>query len=362
VKDRHVDIDAYLDGVLEPGARAESAAHLAACAQCAQRLRVAERVNVAVAAQHVPDPGPAYWERFAARVESRLERRAPATSAYERLFGWLVPPGRGGALRAATAVAAACLLVYVGMRGFRPSDVRPRVGTPATEAPAPRTTSPAPVTEVAEPHVTPPSPPVPRPPAAEAPRRQAPAPTAAAPDERVLQAPVPEGVAAAPEPPALAQGTSPAAESVADEDAPRADLAKPGATATDSARPDVEPMVAFLVAQVAQAAAATASPEGLRPYSAPAPRSKALPQAQALPQPGDAGLGRWLELERQAWPLRDVPALRSSLATIARRLAPHAATDSTASARARALAQHLAATGSDAGERAFWESFVRSLP
>jgi hypothetical protein len=81
-----------------------------------------------------------------------------------------------------------------------------------------------------------------------------------------------------------------------------------------------------------------------------------------LPQPGDAGLTRWLELERQAWPLRDVPALRSSLATIARRLAPHAATDSTASARARALAQHLAETSSEAGERTFWESFVRSLP
>jgi anti-sigma factor RsiW len=70
----HERLSAYLDGELPPGERAQVAAHLDACAECAARLAELQAVDEAAAS--LPSDAPhGYFEAFPARVRARLEPR-----------------------------------------------------------------------------------------------------------------------------------------------------------------------------------------------------------------------------------------------------------------------------------------------
>ena len=73
----HARLSAYLDDALSPGERAQVAAHLDACAECAARLAELAAVDAAVASLPYQAP-PGYFEAFPARVRARLGPRAAA--------------------------------------------------------------------------------------------------------------------------------------------------------------------------------------------------------------------------------------------------------------------------------------------
>jgi hypothetical protein len=94
-------LSAYLDGELPAGERAEVAAHLAACPECAAFLAALSAVDEAAGALPAEAPE-GYFEAFPARVRSRLEaprvaspgRRVPAwtwAAAAALLLGVLTP-------------------------------------------------------------------------------------------------------------------------------------------------------------------------------------------------------------------------------------------------------------------------------
>lgn len=152
---KHVqpELDAYLDRALAPQDRARVESHLEVCGDCRTALARARDFAAALGDTRAPDPGAAYWSRFAARVETRLERHRSADPArgYERWTSWLFPRGRFAWVRAAGAVATVTLVTYIGMRGFRPeslrqvSEVVERERAPATVPnPPPGDTPPAP--------------------------------------------------------------------------------------------------------------------------------------------------------------------------------------------------------------------------
>ena len=73
----HERLSAYLDDALPAGERAQVAAHLDACGECAARLAELAAVDGAVGS--VPSEAPAgYFESFPSRVRARLEPRAAA--------------------------------------------------------------------------------------------------------------------------------------------------------------------------------------------------------------------------------------------------------------------------------------------
>jgi len=119
---------AYLDGTLDAEARAHAEARLRASAADRETLEAMRAADARLRAAAVPDPGPAYWRDFGARVESRCHPAAESPSdparIYEKLVGWLVLGGRVRWMRAAGALAGLTLVTYIGMRGFRPSDVQ----------------------------------------------------------------------------------------------------------------------------------------------------------------------------------------------------------------------------------------------
>jgi anti-sigma factor RsiW len=92
----HERLPAFLDDELAPAERAEVAAHVAACAECAARLAELQAVDESVAA--LPSEAPAgYFESLPTRVRARLQPKA----ARRRLPVWT------------WAVAAALLLAVV---------------------------------------------------------------------------------------------------------------------------------------------------------------------------------------------------------------------------------------------------------
>jgi len=79
----HERLSAYLDDALPPGERAQVAAHLDTCGECAARLAELAAVDGAVASLPYQAPQ-GYFEAFPARVRARLEPRA----ATRRLPVW----------------------------------------------------------------------------------------------------------------------------------------------------------------------------------------------------------------------------------------------------------------------------------
>ncbi|HKZ32102.1 MAG TPA: zf-HC2 domain-containing protein [Vicinamibacteria bacterium] len=114
----HERLSAYLDDALAADERAQVAAHLDACGECAARLAELAAVDGAVASVPSEAP-PGYFEAFPSRVRARLEPRASA----RRLPVWT------------WAAAAALLLAVVApLTLLRQSDDGSRA--PAREIPA----------------------------------------------------------------------------------------------------------------------------------------------------------------------------------------------------------------------------------
>ena len=114
---------AYLDGTLDAQARARAEARLRASSADREALEAMRAAEAQLRATAVPDPGAAYWRDFTTRVEARVQPRDPAR-IYEKLAAWFVNGERVRWMRAAGALAGLTLVTYIGMRGFRPSELR----------------------------------------------------------------------------------------------------------------------------------------------------------------------------------------------------------------------------------------------
>ena len=124
-------LTAFHDGELPADGRARVEEHLRGCPECAALLADLERVDRAAG---VPDPGPAYWDRFNARVMDRVAREAsgpevrvlrPKGSWMREQLRYIVP--------AAAVAALVVVIVYSG--GMRPGAPTP-AAPPAANRPA----------------------------------------------------------------------------------------------------------------------------------------------------------------------------------------------------------------------------------
>lgn len=116
----HERLSAYLDDALTPAERAQVAAHLGACGECAARL--AELAAVDAAVRTAPSEAPAgYFESFPARLRTRLEPKARP----RRLPVWTW-----------AAAAALLLAVVTPLTLLRRPDERAGMASPAREVPA----------------------------------------------------------------------------------------------------------------------------------------------------------------------------------------------------------------------------------
>ena len=81
-------LTAFHDGELPAADRARVEEHLRGCPECGARLADLARADLAAG---VPDPGPAYWDRFNARVMDRVEREAdvPGGTILRPKHGWM---------------------------------------------------------------------------------------------------------------------------------------------------------------------------------------------------------------------------------------------------------------------------------
>ncbi|MGA8753791.1 zf-HC2 domain-containing protein, partial [Candidatus Deferrimicrobium sp.] len=81
-------LTAFHDGELPSVERVRVGEHLRGCPECAARLADLARADRAAG---VPDPGPAYWDRFNARVMDRIAREAdgPGVTVLRPKGGWM---------------------------------------------------------------------------------------------------------------------------------------------------------------------------------------------------------------------------------------------------------------------------------
>ncbi|MHB1025418.1 MAG: zf-HC2 domain-containing protein [Desulfobacteria bacterium] len=154
-------LTAFHDGELPASDRALVEEHLRGCPECAARLADLVRVDQATG---VPDPGPAYWDRFNARVMNRVEQADegqgwPSVGAGRDAPGFEAPTGpkvtvlrpKGGWMRQQlrylipAAAAAALVVVVVRYGGMQPAvpptardgQVSGQAGTPQVSEPRP---------------------------------------------------------------------------------------------------------------------------------------------------------------------------------------------------------------------------------
>ena len=117
---------AFHDGELPAVDRARVEDHLRGCLECGALLADLARADRSAG---VPDPGPAYWDRFNARVMDRVEREA--NGAEVRVLrpkgGWMREQLRYLVPAAAVAALVAGIVYYGGMRpGAPPPAARAR--------------------------------------------------------------------------------------------------------------------------------------------------------------------------------------------------------------------------------------------
>ena len=123
-RETHTLLTAFHDGELPSDGRARVEEHLRGCPECAALLADLERIDRAAG---VPDPGPAYWDRFNARVMDRVEREAdgPGVRVLRPKGGWM----REQLCYLVPAAAAAALVVmvvrYGGMDSGAPTPAAP---------------------------------------------------------------------------------------------------------------------------------------------------------------------------------------------------------------------------------------------
>lgn len=106
----------YLDGALGAEAEARIRRHLSRCGRCAQLFSQSEAVVLAARSAKGPEADPAFWERFDAALQRRLnhaiEQRAllPGKKPFS-LFDLIPRP-------ALVAVSVALVVLTVGQRFF----------------------------------------------------------------------------------------------------------------------------------------------------------------------------------------------------------------------------------------------------
>ena len=124
-------LTAFHDGELPADERARVEEHLRGCPECAALLADLARVDRAAG---VPDPGPAYWDRFNARVMDRVERGAnvPGVRVLRPKGGWMREQLRYLVPAAAAAALVVMIVYYGGMRPAAPTPAAP----PAVSKPA----------------------------------------------------------------------------------------------------------------------------------------------------------------------------------------------------------------------------------
>jgi hypothetical protein len=125
-------LTAFHDGELPAADRARVEEHLRGCPKCGALLADLARADQAAG---VPDPGPAYWDRFNARVMDRVEREAdgPRVAILRPKHGWMRQQFR---YLLPAAAAAALVVVVVRYGGMYPGAPTPAV-PPAVSEPAP---------------------------------------------------------------------------------------------------------------------------------------------------------------------------------------------------------------------------------
>ncbi|MDO8738574.1 anti-sigma factor [Candidatus Deferrimicrobium sp.] len=126
-------LTAFHDGELPAADRARVEEHLRGCAGCGALLADLERVDQAAG---VPDPGPAYWDRFNTRVMDRVEREAdgPRVAVLRPKHGWMRQQLR---YLVPAAAAAALVVVVVRYGGMNPGAPIPTVPPSVSEPAAP---------------------------------------------------------------------------------------------------------------------------------------------------------------------------------------------------------------------------------
>jgi len=126
-------LTAFHDGELPAADRARVEDHLRGCPECGARLSDLARADRAAG---VPDPGPAYWDRFNARVMDRVAREAdgPRAAVLRPKGGWM----RQQLRYLVPAVAAAALVVMVvHYGGMHPAPPTPNIPPAVSERAAP---------------------------------------------------------------------------------------------------------------------------------------------------------------------------------------------------------------------------------
>jgi hypothetical protein len=105
-------LTAFHDGELPAADRARVEGHLRGCPECGALLADLARADRAAG---VPDPGPAYWDRFNARVMNRVGREAdgPGVAVLRPKDGWVRQQLRY-LVPAAAAAALVVVVVYYG--------------------------------------------------------------------------------------------------------------------------------------------------------------------------------------------------------------------------------------------------------
>ena len=124
-------LTAFHDGELPAVDRARVEKHLRGCPECGALLADLARVDRAAG---VPDPGPAYWDRFNARVMDRVEREAngPKVAVLRPKSGWVRQQLRYLVPAAAAAALVVVVVRYGGMDPVAPPPaVPPAVSEPA---------------------------------------------------------------------------------------------------------------------------------------------------------------------------------------------------------------------------------------
>jgi hypothetical protein len=126
-------LTAFHDGELPAADRARVEEHLRGCRECGALLADLARADLAAA---VPDPGPAYWDRFNARVMDRVEREAdgPRVAILRPKHGWMRQQLR---YLVPAAAAAALVVVVVRYGGMHPGAPTPTVPPAVSEPAAP---------------------------------------------------------------------------------------------------------------------------------------------------------------------------------------------------------------------------------
>ena len=117
-------LTAFHDGELPAADRARVEAHLRGCPECRALLADLARADQAAG---VPDPGPAYWDRFNARVMDRVEREAdgPKVAILRPKHGWMRQQLRYLVPAAAAAALVVGIVRYGGMNPGAPDPGRP---------------------------------------------------------------------------------------------------------------------------------------------------------------------------------------------------------------------------------------------